>query len=1710
MHMTNPASSGGAGSHFEAKVAASYFLSMLLEVDARGLPGCRIESVRLQRSQEGHPLDDIVVHGTNHIGDLATLELQVKRTLTFTKSDHEFRAVVKQIGHAASLEGFWERNHQLGIAIARTTVSTEPSYQDVLSWARNLEDAKVFHDRIDRPRTSNPAMRNFVQVFRENLKVQGFDHGDEVVWKLLRRVQILVYDFDSPAAPTNELMRERSYRALDNGSSAEAKKLWDRLTALSEELAEVGGSRTKPELAKDLAEFSLVGSRTNRRALTTLFEQSELALLSFDEYVCGISLLRQERVAAVQEAMEQSRYVEIRGDAGVGKSGLLRRVADASSVQARHLVLSPTQVLGQGWTTTKAAIGYDGNGLDLMTELSLSGVETLFIDNLDFYSAEQRVTVSDLVRFAAQHPTMRVVVTTRLDFGKLEPTWLPKDALTRLGAPRTVTLDELSDEEVEELSAGAPRLASLLSKDHPAREIVRNLFRLSRLANRDDNGTWPATEADMARTWWELADGSEDEKLRERSRFIVKLAKHSLVSTSLFDGSNEDSKAIGQLKRSGTIREFGRDRFAFRHDVLREWAFANLFCEDQAFGSVPNLHERASADRARGAELAARIAIEEADEIQRWGRLISSLAGAHETWRRAVVLAIIRSENAVKLLTVAGSLLVADGAALLKELVRYTLAVEFEPATRRLQGSPIDLSTIPDTWKVPRNRSAAHLVMWSLMTREQLPEAVFPEVVKLYAAYAMGTLGGDALTKLVLPILFDWLTMIETDREADPYGRSPRAFAGAIEKPQLNIMEEECRTTFLFFCQQTPELARRYLHSFKGKENRESLRIDILKLRGTLAQGAPKDLADFALETFIKEEPRRRRRNRYDDLPDRPFEYTDTRFLPASPSQGPFLDLLIHAPEEGLRLVREMIRYAVHFERDTEDDRWQIVLIRDGVAKSYKWPEFYMWAREYGNAPSLVVSALMALEAWGHRRIEAGDDVESVIADIVADPECSSAVLLIAVDMLISHWPKSADSAIAFVGCPELLCSELGRPGRENVEFPDFFGLKDLQKEPAGAATLASLKQRVSRRASLYNLLPQIAFGPPDRRENVEVLLRKASARLGQPEKESDLGDPRMMALHALNLLDQTNWVEAIGPDGETTGQFQYKAPESEWNQMEPIRQQAAPRLEDSSLLRAILDELFTKPDTNEEFLVRALHWAKKHETVFDDRPEFDASGEFLATSEAVVAAATLIARNGSPKMLEEEGSWIRTVFQRAYEGKDDPVFLQRDGLRFNPPAIAFTGQVLMLHRSYRDGDEESLLRFACNAGYGAAHGYQLTLPLLQKFNVRMIASLIRCAFEGAILPEIPWEASDELKAVRNDLLEKRISERITIELRWIKGEGIEPAWPSFPIKRAKRRPPLTLNKIEKESQFSEPLLKHVRVNYQLPALWLRHSRQLLGATPVPWLSEMIEAYLPWTQQANGYGGDKRERFERGPSEWNAVYFEAAARCMGNLGEEAFDQRLRDFFSELPDEPLMDTVTPFLRSADVGYLDFRSPAAEQLIRVRSFVIAQLQATRMFSWNKDRDETSVTSDIAPVFAAICFNIYNGGFAPSKCFVPPNLVPDTDPFLPLLESFIAICKSPFLTFHYLNFFEVAPHEKQVPCMLGCAEKWLEQFPQNDQFWIEWGVGRRISAILNAILKVSPNAFTTEELRARIDRLLSSLVGLGVNEAHEMEQLLYKGGL
>ncbi len=119
-----PAATGNAGPQFEAKVGAFYLLALLSGGEPRGLPGATINTVRFQQRVANHPLDDVIVQATNADGSDAILEIQAKRSLTFTASDKEFSDVVVQICQAAQKPEFRTERYD----------SLSPSHERPRAW----------------------------------------------------------------------------------------------------------------------------------------------------------------------------------------------------------------------------------------------------------------------------------------------------------------------------------------------------------------------------------------------------------------------------------------------------------------------------------------------------------------------------------------------------------------------------------------------------------------------------------------------------------------------------------------------------------------------------------------------------------------------------------------------------------------------------------------------------------------------------------------------------------------------------------------------------------------------------------------------------------------------------------------------------------------------------------------------------------------------------------------------------------------------------------------------------------------------------------------------------------------------------------------------------------------------------------------------------------------------------------------------------------------------------------------------------------------------------------------------------------------------------------------------------------------------------------------------------------------------------------------
>jgi hypothetical protein len=633
---SSPVGRGGAGTYIEGELGAFYLLQMLAGSEARGLPDARIERVQFQGVDEGYALDDLIVHGVSDKGS-SLLEIQSKRTITFAPKDSIFQSVCDQIVRSAPESKPTDR-HLFAVATQRTSFAISGPYQDMLEWARTAKTGVQFFARLGLRGVASDAMRSFAKTFRANLVAHGVADDDEAVWSIIRRFLILEFDFESgaPQARVHALTLARQVLAAEDAARAEA--LWSNLIELVIQTGKAGGLITRDALVAMLTTrgFRLAGDRHFDLARVRLAEMSRFALMDIGTTVGGVNLPRLGALAALEEARDQHRFIEITGKPGAGKSYVLRHLAERQGREAHVIVLDPIGTPDGGWAALAQRLDVPGTAKDFLGDLAASGGGVLFIDGLEmFASAERRRTVNDLLREIATIESFLVVVSTRPDIGVEESSWLAEDALAVLGSPHRVLVGELDDEEVAVLSETTPELSALLSPGHPAASIARNLYRLTQLL-KVPSTVEVRTEAALADHWWQSADGAKTEYVRAAQRLLADLAAAALTGRDTIEAAS-DSPARDHLLRSLTLSEPRRDRLGFYHDVLRDWAIGALLHEDITHLDRVDLTVPPSPRLARGIEFAGRFALERERDGSAWQALLAALSrpGAHvrRSWR---------------------------------------------------------------------------------------------------------------------------------------------------------------------------------------------------------------------------------------------------------------------------------------------------------------------------------------------------------------------------------------------------------------------------------------------------------------------------------------------------------------------------------------------------------------------------------------------------------------------------------------------------------------------------------------------------------------------------------------------------------------------------------------------------------------------------------------------------------------------------------------------------------------------------------------------------------------------------------------------------------------------------------------------------------------------------------------------------------------------
>jgi hypothetical protein len=1684
---SSPVGRGGAGTYIEGELGAFYLLQMLARSEARGLPDARIDRIQFQGESEGYALDDLIVHGVSGKGS-SILEIQSKRTATFAPKDPIFKSICEQITRSAPAERPTDR-HLFAAATQRTSFAISGPYQDVLEWARTSKTGTDFFARLKLKGVASEPMRSFAQAFRTHLVANGITDDDEVIWEIIRRFLILEFDFESGAPQARAHALTIAAHVLAPEDADRITALWSNLIELVIQTGKAGGSITRDALIATLKSrgFRLAGNRDFTLARARLSELTRHALADIGTSVGGITLPRLEALTAVEAARDAHRLIEITGKPGVGKSWVLRHLAERQAREGHVIVLDPIGTPDGGWAALGQRLDVPGTARGFLGDIAASGGGVLFIDGVEmFTTAERRRTVNDVLREVAGIEGFSVVISTRPDQGVEGGNWLADDALSVLGIPHQVIVGELDDDEVAVLIALAPELRVLLAADHPAAAIARNLYRLTQLLKLPSSVDL-RTEAALADHWWQSADGAKPEGVRAAQRILADLAEAALAGRDTIDATT-DSMARDHLIRSLTLNEPKRDKLAFYHDVLRDWAIGARLNEDLSLLDGLDLTIPPSPRVARGIEFAGRFALERGTDGSDWQALLAALSrtGGHDAWRRQALLAIVRSELSAELLARCSAALLAQGGALLVELCTAITAVETMSAAALfalMRTAGVNVPEGPTSLRAATSPSASAVLIWCFAHEAEIPIQAIGAVVKLVEIQFFLAMTVSAYGQAVARMLFKWL--IQLDLRTSAITIPSPADVQKLDEQARKRMIEDLRAMTLLLAANAPDEAKAYL-AVAAEENDYYKARELRPFGSALAKAAPAELAALIVASLI-ERPRKGRSRR--DTMGRVLSFADTDYMPPSPAQPPFLDLLDADPEIGLALIRELVAAAVdgHAEGKTTQTNGYTIIF-DGKRRFFPWVQTYFWtrgqAREYSAA-----SGLMALEAWSQERLDKGEDIEAVLRDILGPEGSCAAFLMIAVDVLLSHWPATRDALVPFMANPDLLANDRVRSTHEALGLM-LFG----QKEPNGRIKLGDLAKRLSRQTTLEQLVPHY-LADDEAGRDLRALLKSAVDAHEPFGDDSSFSDPAFMGTYVLNMLDIANWVQVEGGLG-------YKSPPAEADHLARLEARRQVLVHSSNTEAKIQLATNDPAKGSAEVAREAVIYAG------GDLPDGTDTDYLKSRSTRLIATAMLVARDGDDALLDEHESWVRAVIAEALREEVDP-YGSSETLGFNRPGMGICALIHLWRRRRLATDRDALVAAAARSDRAAVPAFAAGRARIDETDPRLLKSAIRIVFATR---RWRWASYDEDAADETAYEAEKAGiagDVIAAEITWLEG-GPEPAWPVLPDDKPslRNRPRAILSRNQARIEFErdedewapKPKKASIHVDAQGIAKWLA----LLNTDGHPrpaWYEQVVDAYAPWSARLNAHGYSADAELDRTPDDWNSQFYLLTAAVIMDATPERLGSILTPIL-ELPDRSFCDVADTLTRAADAAYFNERARPADRLCEIRRQLVTRTMALDRWSWDRRPGDLGIDFESGPTIGVMLMNEYNL-VSSAGSYLVPAIFDRIDPLLETLRPMMPGGPTAFVALCTMNTLMVAPRSRHLEFLLSAVETWLSATGGERAIWHKLAIGRKVAEWFEAVSLDDPTLYRRDHAeRGRIDTMLGRLVSLGVSEAYELE--------
>lgn len=990
---------------------------------------------------------------------------------------------------------------------------------------------------------------------------------------------------------------------------------------------------------------------------------------------------------------------------------------------------------------------------------------------------------------------------------------------------------------------------------------------------------------------------------------------------------------------------------------------------------------------------------------------------------------------------------------------------------------------------------------------------MIPDLARLFQAWLLGSQSHTPeVNALIVERLYGWLTRIEE-------AKRPVAVRDIRDIPRIDLdfgnmnrVHEDIRMTFLAFCHFRPDLAAQYLAA-TDPHDRDAR--DILRFPGSTLRAAPAALADFALKVLIPENEEeegfyRSRRDRFG-----PFGVFDSAFLPTSPGQGPFFELLESSSADGLRLVRGIVEHATQWHREAarEDGHAfpSFAIPFPDATKTFEGHfGIYQWARG-GTGALVAASVLMALEAWAHKQVEAGRPFSEVLHDVLGPSGSSMAFVCVAVDLALSHWTGAKEAAWPMLVVPELL-------NYDRMRFDqDVTGLGRFPMPERESASWrvksADLTARPSRRRRLIDLIGDIALrGPPEIQAQLRAALEAACQRIAGmtfPDDYDRFNGVRAIAERAGRMADASNWISKTvrRSNGEEVEGFEFQLTAEETALLEAGQASSAEGLAETGT-RWRLQKALCEPASSTPAIVAAgIAWAKERSGTVgigsddsDHEDRFDREWQ----ARAVVMAAAVAARDYQGPDRSDVVAWCSPILDKAATGETDDISARASSQIYsNAAAIAAVGYIGLCLCDQNQAARDALFVLAARQDHAVLNAIGSHLPELRRMDRRLPRSLVRLILKSVAHPRRTMQVEED--AANKERHDRDVAAAIAAEKQWLDAGAAEPGWPKLATWCSRRRRGIRIGGYDIADE-PKPVEKLG------PAMYVdEHALGILAGHLVPftlgevddWITDFARHLMDWTIEANnGPPGDDEHERENRPFSWNISYFDFLGILCVSLPFERGRTLFLEPMTRLHEDAFNEATAAFLRGFDRATLAPDAGEPENPVAVRALFADRLRRGRMTDRLNYRVSFTAETHLGDALTAMFYqpSRWEGRAEP---YIPErwNGLLSTMPILTALAASVPL--SGYVAVLFLTLVESFPCAALLPDVVQVASAWRSAHAVGTQFWAEYQIGHRLCAWIDRALNDQPAACEAlAEVRDELGKWLDILIRSGLASARALE--------